>query len=64
MPFTSDQLALFGIALAMKRGEQPYSYSKAAAEIARTTSEADLKKMISEGEQSKKLKERFPTMKG
>ena len=50
MPFTSDQLKLFGIALAMKRGETPYSYSKQAAEIARNTSEAELKRMIAEGE--------------
>jgi len=63
-PYSSDQLALFGIALSMKRGETPYSYSKAAAEIAKSTSEADLKKMIAEGEKSNKLKERYPTMKG
>lgn len=62
MPYSADQLALFGIALSMKRGVTPYSYSKAAAEIARTTSEAELKKMIGEGEKDKKLKERYPTM--
>ncbi len=54
MPFTSDQLKLFGIALAMKRGETPYSYSEAAAKIARTTSEAELKRMIKEGEKPKR----------
>ena len=64
MPYTSDQLKIFGIALSMLRGTTPYSYSKAAAEIAKSTSEADLKRMIAEGEQSKKLKERYPTMKG
>ena len=54
MPFTSDQLKLFGIALAMKRGETPYSYSEAAAKIARATSEAELKRMIAEGEKPKR----------
>lgn len=49
MPYTEDQLALFGIALAMKRGKTPYSYSAAAAKIARSTSEADLERMIAEG---------------
>ena len=53
MPYTRDQLKLFGIALAMKRGETPYSYSEAAAEIARSTSEAELERMIGEGEKSK-----------
>ena len=48
-PFSVNQLQLFGIALAMLRGEQPYSYSAAAAEIARKTSEATLKRMIAEG---------------
>lgn len=50
MPYSADQLKLFGIALAMKRGEQPYSYSEQAAKIARTTSEAELERMIAEGE--------------
>lgn len=50
MPYEKEQLQLFGIALAMKRGETPYSYSEAAAKIAKSTSEATLKKMISEGE--------------
>lgn len=50
MPYTRDQLKLFGIALAMKRGETPYSYSEQAAKIARTTSEAELERMIAEGE--------------
>lgn len=54
MPYTREQLQLFGIALAMKRGETPYSYSEAAAKIARTTSEAELKRMIAEGEKPKK----------
>lgn len=49
MPYTSAQLKLFGIALAMKRGETPYSYSAEAAKMARGTSEAELKKMIGEG---------------
>lgn len=49
MPYTRDQLALFGIALAMKRGETPYSYSERAAKIARSTSESELKRMIAEG---------------
>ncbi len=49
MPFTKDQLQLFGIALAMKRGETPYSYSAEAAKIARNTPEATLKRMIAEG---------------
>jgi len=50
MPYSKEQLQLFGIALAMKRGETPYSYSAAAAKIARSTSEATLKRMIREGE--------------
>ena len=50
MPYTSDQLELLGIALAMKRGETPYSYSAQAAKIARSTSEEELKRMIGEGE--------------
>ena len=49
MPYEKEQLKLFGIALAMKRGETPYSYSAAAAKIARSTSEATLLKMIAEG---------------
>ena len=53
MPYTRDQLKLFGIALAMKRGETPYSYSEEAAKIARSTSEAELKRMIGEGEKRK-----------
>ena len=59
MPYSVGQLKLFGIALAMKRGETPYSYSAAAAEIAKSTSEAELKRMIGEG----RLNERYPTMK-
>ena len=53
MPHTRGQLQLFGIALAMKRGKTPYSYSEAAAKIARSTSEAELKRMIAEGEKKK-----------
>ena len=49
MPYSKEQLTLFGIALAMLRGETPYSYSAEAAEIARNTSEATLKRMIKEG---------------
>lgn len=49
MPYTRAQLTLFGIALAMKRGETPYSYSEQAAKIARSTSEAELERMIAEG---------------
>lgn len=49
MPYTRRQLQLFGIALSMKRGETPYSYSKEAARIARNTSEAELERMIAEG---------------
>ena len=54
MPYTSDQLKLFGVALAMKRGKTPYSYSEAAAKIARSTSEAELERMIGKGEKPKK----------
>jgi len=64
LPYTSDQLKLFGIALSMLRGVTPYSYSKQAAEIARTTSEAELEKMIGEGEKEEGLRKRYPTMKG
>lgn len=49
MPYTRDQLKLFGIALSMKRGKTPYDYSAAAAKIARATSEAELERMIAEG---------------
>ncbi len=48
-PFSKNQLALFGIALAMLRGKTPFSASDAAAKIARNTSEAELKRMIKEG---------------
>lgn len=50
MPYSKGQIRLFGIALAMKRGETPYSYSEEAAKIARSTSEAELERMIKEGE--------------
>ena len=49
MPYSSSQLKLFGIALSMLRGETPYSYSKEAAEIARSTSASELERMIEEG---------------
>jgi len=49
LPYDSSQLKLFGIALSMKKGDTPYSYSKQAAEIARSTTSAALKRMISEG---------------
>jgi hypothetical protein len=49
MPYTKDQLRLFGIALSMKEGKTPYSYSKAAADIAKSTSIDTLKRMIDEG---------------
>jgi len=52
MPYTKEQLKLFGIALAMKRGETPYSYSEEAAKIARKTSLATLERMIGEGAKS------------
>jgi len=54
MPYTREQLQLFGIALSMKRGETPYSYSVQAAKIARDTSEAELERMIAEGVKPKK----------
>lgn len=50
MPYSREQLALFGIALAIKRGESPKGYSPQAARIARRTSESELKRMIKEGE--------------
>lgn len=49
MPYTRDQLKLFGIALSMQEGKTPYSYSPQAARIARRTSKAELKRMIAEG---------------
>ena len=49
MPYTRTQISLFGIALSMLRGETPYSYSKQAAKIARSTSEKELERMIKEG---------------
>jgi len=49
MPYTSAQLSLFGIALSMLEGKTPYSYSKQAAKIARSTSKEELKRMIAEG---------------
>jgi len=49
MPYSVQQLRLFGVALAMLEGKTPYSYSAAAAKIARKTSVATLKRMIKEG---------------
>lgn len=49
MPYSKDQITLFKIALSMKRGDTPYSYSEQAAKIARSTSEAALERMIAEG---------------
>lgn len=54
MPYTRDQLKLFGIALSMKRGKTPYSYSEEAARIAKSTSESKLESMIAEGEKKSK----------
>lgn len=48
-PYKADQLKLFGIALSMLEGKTPYSYSKAAAKIARNTSAEKLREMIAEG---------------
>lgn len=43
MPAVSkEQRRLFGIALSIKRGETPKSYSKEAAKLARTMSEKKL----------------------
>ena len=53
MPFTRAQLNLFGMALSMQRGDTPFSVSAKAAEIARTTPQSDLKRMIAEGEKKK-----------
>jgi len=53
MPYTREQIRLFGIALAMKRGETPYSYSEGAASIAKSTSESKLEEMIGEGVKKK-----------
>jgi hypothetical protein len=53
MPYSAKQLKLFGIALAMKRGEQAYSSSEEAAKIARMTPTSDLVKMIAEGKKKK-----------
>jgi len=41
-PESEKQKTLMCIALAIKRGEQPASYSKQAAEMAKTMSEAKL----------------------
>lgn len=40
---SSKQRKLFAIALAMKRGEVPYSYSEEAAKLAKTLSEKKLR---------------------
>ena len=49
MPYSKSQLTLFKIALSMLEGETPYSYSEAAAKIARSTSKEKLRHMIKEG---------------
>lgn len=49
MPYSSSQLSLFGIALSMLEGKTPYSYSKEAAKIARSTTKEKLRQMIAEG---------------
>jgi hypothetical protein len=60
MPAVSEkQRKLFGIALAMKQGETPYSYSKEAAELARTMSEDELRKYAGHVEKPKKKRYGF-----
>lgn len=54
MPYTRAKLQLFGIALSMQRGDTPYSYSTQAANIAKTTPQGDLRRMIAEGVKKKK----------
>jgi len=54
VPYTRDQIILFNIALKMQLGDTKYSYSDAAAKIARTTPQSELRKMIAEGEKKKK----------
>ena len=49
MPYSSEQLSLFGIALSMLEGKTPHSYSKAAAKIARSTTKEELRRMIDKG---------------
>jgi len=49
MPYSPEQRALFGIALSMLKGKTPYSYSAAAAKIAKSSSKAELKRMLEEG---------------
>ena len=56
MPYTRDQLKIFGIALSMKRGKTPYDYSDTAAEIARSTSAEALENMIAEGVKKKSIR--------
>lgn len=53
MPYTKDQLKLFGIALSMQLGDTPFSYSAQAAKIAKETPQSDLRRMIAEGEKKK-----------
>ena len=53
MPAKSeDQRKLAGIALSMKRGETPKSYSDEAKSMADSMSEKELEKMASKGEKS------------
>ena len=54
MPWSGSQLKLFGIALSMQMGETPYSYSAAAAKIAKVTPQSELRRMIAEGKKKGK----------
>lgn len=45
MPWTEAQQKLAGIALSMRQGQTAYSYSEAAAELARSMTIKQLKRM-------------------
>ncbi len=47
MPYSESQRKLAGIALSMKRGETPHSYSAQAHKMMREMSEEELKDMAS-----------------
>ena len=47
MPYSEAQRKLAGIALAMKRGETPHSYSSEAYKMMRSMSTAELRDMAS-----------------
>lgn len=47
MPYSESQRRLAGIALAMKRGETPHSYSEAAYKMMRQMSTEELRDMAS-----------------